>query len=343
MATVKELRAQAKAAGIKGYSGMKKAELESALSIQTTTEKTSEKAEHLLRSSYWEQKTLLNEEYSLYDILRLLAEYGVRNSLYEYECKQYFIRTGKKAKADFILKHMLLDWLHKRAEVHEKVSEPISAERTEEATEALKTAESESEIKSILEGCSQEQLHEVYLEYTGRSDEIAPLDWSKEETVRYYTVMLSWYKEDEKRKRELAENMRAAEEESENEVQKVMDAITAVNYEPKATREILKAQTENFRYSALQIFYVGLGGFWNKGLREKALIDGFIVIKETGKRQEYLKNTATWLRIGQSNIEYCRENEEFRQHLPEFEERQRYYQEWQEYLESYEGKKELSA
>ena len=41
MATVKELREQAKAAGIKGYSRMRKAELESALSIQTTTENTS--------------------------------------------------------------------------------------------------------------------------------------------------------------------------------------------------------------------------------------------------------------------------------------------------------------
>ena len=40
MATVKELRAQAKAQGIKGYSGMKKAELESALSKLNQTEVT---------------------------------------------------------------------------------------------------------------------------------------------------------------------------------------------------------------------------------------------------------------------------------------------------------------
>ena len=183
MATVKELREQAKAAGIKRYSRMRKTELESALSIQTTTEKTSEKAEHLLRASYWEQKALVNEEYSLYDIVRLLAEYGVMNSLYEYECKQYFFRTGKKAKADFILKQVLLDWLHERAEGHEKVSEPISAERTEESKAALKNLTAEDDFN----GVSVKMIHNnECIENTSTESELEDLlNTADEYTLRY--------------------------------------------------------------------------------------------------------------------------------------------------------------
>ena len=259
MATVKELRAQAKAAGIKGYSGMKKAELESVLSDLNQPE--------------------------------------IENS----------------------------------------------AKETNEVTEALKTAESETEIKAILEGCPQEELHEVYLEYTGHSDETAPSDWSKEETVRYYTVMLNWYKEDEKQKREMAENIRAANEESENEVQKVMDAITAVNYEPKATREILKAETENFQHAMLHIMHKGLGSVFDEYLRISELTLCVKGIEKTETRQEYIKNAVTSIGTGRMNIEYCRNDEAFREYLPMHEERQKYYEAWQEYLESYEVRKELSA
>lgn len=142
---------------------------------------------------------------------------------------------------------------------------------------------------------------------------------------------------------EVIEALKPAENESKNEVQRVMAAITAVNYEPEATREILKMQTHYFQQAMLQIMDGGHGSIFDEDLRISDLLLCVKGIKDPETRQRYIENADMCIKLGMKNIEFFRNHERFQEYIPMHEEWQKYYQDWQEYLESYEGKKEISA
>ena len=256
--TVKELREQAKAAGIKGYSRMRKAELEAALGNQAVTENSKEERKMTVSEYYRNEQRKLGRQ----AIEELRASETSTEKLRILEEADLFTLEGIARELEMALPQMP-DEAGLRARLTAKfiTSESTETEKlknTSEVAEELRTAEKESEIKAILEGCTQDQLHEVYIKYTGRSDEIAPSDWSKEATVRYYTVLICENKEHEKQQRELTSNFATLEattpekssEATETDSPEVKEyariVICALRREPDASKreEMLRGLTD---------------------------------------------------------------------------------------------------
>ena len=180
----------------------------------------------------------------------------------------------------------------------------ITEQTLEGYKKEIETINTRPEAESFLKGLTVKELKALYKYlyiYTYG-------EWYRMRKAEFIDGIIDFYfapevEEDESE----SENSKGNEfEESETEVQRVMDAITAVNYEPKAMREILKAQTENFRQAMLHIMSFDACGFWNEKRQIKVLIENITGFEDFETRARYIRKAALWIRFANENIEYCR-------------------------------------